>query len=396
MSNPAQPPTATRPGTRYVVIVVALFAVTATLALNVFPIVLGALLDAHRINAIQLGQVATAEYFSIGIMSAVAGRIFSVNSVRPIAATAAVVNLAANLLTTRISGDLLIAIRVVAGASAGILLWIQYEYVARATNAARLNSMFTAAFVLGSIVVSAIGSAYILPRYGVNGMFVCLAVVAAATAISSWAGPQAFAPLPKPAAGAPGVRLSLAALCALFSVFLMNAFQALTWVYWEPITAMAHLGTHTSELAAVLSLACQLLGALLGAALAGRLPFALVLAVGSIAFILQVLYLLTGASAVGFVTFAMLFGTFMYFLWPFQIELLIAVDESRRALALFAVPMILGAGCGPLLASFLVSGGNIHRGLLLALGFVVLSPLAVCAALLFKRSNVLSSDAALT
>ncbi|REE07520.1 cyanate permease [Paraburkholderia sp. BL27I4N3] len=367
-------------------LIMALLMVVAYMALGVAPILYGDLLIAGRVNAVQLSHVAAADYLSVGLASLFAPRFFSLSNVRRTAIIGVLLNTFGNFWSTQLSSEWLIAGRLVAGAGGGILIWLQYEFVARNARAERLSGLYLAAYVGSAVVVSTLASDVLVPRYGVNAVFASMGVAALVTGFAVLYGPKRMAPI-EHSTETPGdhierLTMPFAAILALLSVFFINAFTATLWIYFEPITAAANIPKSTSDLAAILSLVLQGGGAILAAMIAHRVRFLPVLIVCSVIYILQAMYILWGHLTIpGFLMFSLVFGGLGYFMVPFQIALSAHCDPRRRAVSIFAVPVVLGAGFGPLISSLTISDSDVSAGVTIALICSVLSFMAlICAA----------------
>lgn len=358
--------------------IVSLFMVTAYLVLGLYPLIFADMLAAGRATIPQLSRIATTDFLTVGLVSLAAPRFLSLERVRLKAFCAAMFTIAGNLWSTQLNGDAMILSRLVAGIGSGVLIWLQYAYVARTAKAGALSGIYLAVYVVGAVGVSYFTSSLIVPRFGVNGTFVAMAGIAAVTGVVALFGPKRFESMPVEdrvsGAAASGRALPVPALLVLASAFFMNASSATVWIYFEPITAAANISRSVSDTAAELSLILQAVGALLGASLCGKLHYKRVLIAVGLAAAFQCAYLMFGhITALTFTLVVDSMGLIGYAMIPFEIAMLIDSDPSRRSVDYFSAPVVLGSGIGPLLASIVVSDHDVRGGVALSLLWAILS-----------------------
>ncbi|HWW27806.1 MAG TPA: MFS transporter, partial [Caulobacter sp.] len=110
------------------------------------------------------------------------------------------------------------------------------------------------------------------------------------------------------------------------------------------------------------------------------LAVAVVLAIGAL-FVMASL-----PSSAVFLVAAGVFGFVWLFASPYLTPMAIEADPSRRAALLGPGASLLGCGAGPLLASFVVSGGDVRPAVWLGVGLALIT-LMIAAFLHLTRSR---------
>jgi hypothetical protein len=194
---------------------------------GVGPLLLGGLEGAGRLTANQLGLAGMGELVAMGIGAAALGPLFGERRLRLAALTGALALAALDLATTRVSGDLLILVRAVAGLPAGVMIWLITGMIVRAPRPERWAGLYlTIQTLLQLGVVSAIG-AFVVGPFGPDGGFAVLAAqvarCGAATALAgrlSWFWSLAVA-----------VALAIGALFVMASLPSAAVFQGAAGVF---------------------------------------------------------------------------------------------------------------------------------------------------------------------
>ena len=356
--------------------------INSLLVLGVMPVLLGALVDEHRMTAAGLGQAAMLELLTMGLATAAAGAVLKPKHLRMIGLAASVGLALTDLATTQCSGGAVFAIRAAAGALEGILLWITVGMIARTLTPERWAGVFFTAQTLAQLILAILLAVSVMPRYGANGGFIALAVASGLGMIPALFSPNRYPPLPLAPGegGAPPLRGWL----ALGATVIFVAAGGAVGVYLEPLAHQAGLTAGVARTALWTSLAAQVVGGALATAMAGRVRYFTVFIVASASY-LAVWYILSlrapGWLFVGANAFAGLTGLFLApFLVPFTIE----ADPSRRAALQSGAAQLLGGALGPLLASFVVDDRNVHGALWLG-GAMLIVGLAGVAGLRFSR-----------
>jgi hypothetical protein len=356
--------------------------INSLLVLGVMPVLLGALVDEHRLSAAGLGQAAMLELLTMGLATAAAGAALKPRRLRLIGLGVSLALALVDVATTKCSGGSVFAARAAAGALEGVLLWITVGMIARTITPERWAGVFFTAQTLAQLILAIILAVWVMPRFGANGGFVALAFASVLGLIPALFTPGQYAPLPLAPGegGAPPTRGWL----ALAATVIFVAAGGAVGVYLEPLAHQAGLNAGVARTALWTSLAAQVVGGALATAMAGRVRYFTVFIFSSASY-LVVWYVLSlkspGWIFVGANAFAGLTGLFLApFLVPFTIE----ADPSRRAALQSGAAQLLGGALGPLLASFVVDDRNVHGALWLG-GVMLIVGLAGVAGLRFTR-----------
>jgi predicted MFS family arabinose efflux permease len=358
--------------------------VNSLLVLGVLPVLLGALVDEHRLTDPDIGLVATVEVLTMGVATALAGILLKPRRLRTIGLATTLVLAIVDYATASASGAGIFALRGLAGAIEGVMLWITVAMIARTATPERWAGVFFTAQTLSQLLLAIALAAWIMPRWGATGGFVAIAVCALAGAGAALVGPSRLADLdPNEAiAGAPPLRGWIALVGTLIYVSGAGAVA----VYLEPLALQAGLDAGVARTALWISLAAQVVGSATATALAGRVRWFVVFLITTTAYLAAwwamglhgPAWLFIGANAAA--------GIFGLFLSPFLVPMTIEADPSRRAAVQSGAAQLIGGAMGPLLASRVVGAGSVHGALWLGAA-LTLAGLAVVAWLHFTHGR---------
>ncbi len=350
--------------------------VNGLLVLGVVPVLLGDLAHDHRLTAAGIGQTAMIELLSMGITIALAAIVLKPVRLKTLGAVLCLILAAVDLAGVGASGGVIMALRGVAGALEGLLLWVTVGMIARTITPERWAGVFFTAQVLAQLLLAVAFALWILPRFGPNGGFISLALVSLLTVPAALFGPSRFAPLATAPGetGAPPVRGWIALLATLVYVSAGGAVS----VYLEPLADQAGLSLDVPHTAVWVSLVGQVLGGATATAVSGRVRyFAVFMVVSAVTLAGWWVFGLKSSAAV-FIGANFMLGLSSIFLAPFLVPMTIDADPSRRAAVQSAGAQLLGGALGPLLASFVVGDRDVHGVLWLGAG-LLLAGLAIVA-----------------
>lgn len=343
--------------------------VVALLIAGLQPVVLGGLAEAGRLSASGIGLAATAELLTLGLGCGVAAAVLKPTGLRAKLALACVGHALCNLASLWVADGALIGLRGVTGLFAGVMLWSTVGMIARSARPERQAGIFVTVQTLAQLLLAALLPRTVMPSWGVDGALAALAAISLTAAAAAFAGPRAFAPLPKAEQG--GGRLSGLAWAGLAAVFLYLAFIVAIWVYLEPLAATVGLSPGQAHDAVAAALAMQVVGGL-AATLAGeRLKASHVLIGAGLLNLGLVAALSAHPGGALFFGLVAAFGFLWLFVLPFHTVLLIAIDPSRRAAMQLGAAQLLGSSAGPLAASLLVGDTDVGGAMKLAAACLV-------------------------
>ncbi|HEY2179062.1 MAG TPA: MFS transporter [Caulobacteraceae bacterium] len=356
--------------------------VNSLLVLGVVPVLLGALVDEHRLSNAGIGHIAMLELLGMGLATAAAGAFVKPARLRAIGAACSLILTVINVVSAQSSGLALYPLRVAAGGVEGILLWITVSMISRTLTPERWAGVFFAAQTFGQLVLAIALAVWILPLFGATGGFIALAAASLMGVVPAFFTPDRFAPLPVAPgeSGAPPLRGWL----ALGATVIFVASSGAVSVYLQPLAHQAGLGAGVARSANWISLVAQVCGGALAVASAGRVKyFTVFVAVSAIT--LAVWYVF-GHTAPGwlFIAANAVAGLTGVYLAPFLVPFTIEADPSRRAALQSGAAQLLGGALGPWLASWVVSDRDVRGVLWLGAG-LMLAGLASMAALRFTR-----------
>lgn len=343
--------------------------VVSLLIAGLQPVVLGGLAEAGRLSAAGIGLAATAELLALGLACGVAAAVLQPTGLRTTLALACVAHALCNLASLWATDGALIGLRGLTGLFAGVMLWSTVGMIARSARPERQAGIFVTGQTLAQLLLAALLPRTVMAAWGVDGALAALAAISVTAAVAAFAGPRAFAPLPKAAVG--GGRLTPLAWAGLAAVFLYLAFIVAIWVYLEPLAATVGLSPGQAHDAVAAALAMQVVGGL-AATLAGeRLKASHVLIGAGVINLGLVTALSAHPTGPLFIGLVAAFGFLWLFVLPFHTVLLIAIDPSRRAAMQLGAAQLLGSSAGPLAASLLVGDADVGGAMKLAAACLV-------------------------
>lgn len=363
------------------------------LMLGLQPLLLGALLDEHRISVAQLSLAATMEQLMIGVVSGTLGGLAPRRRLRLIAGIACVVMAAANVACLAAHGADLVLYRAICGIGGGALLWIAGATVAFSQAPARLAGLFVGSQSISQFSLAALLPVTLMPLFGSNGGFAAMAALAVA-------GIGLCAYLPN---SIPNIahhersqlrQVNLGAIAGLAASFCFMAAIVGFWVFVEPLAAVNRVPRVVAQYAVAINLAAQILGASLCVIFAPRLASAArwLLSVSAAAFLLAMALVWTQTGSGPF-----LLAIFMHgFIWNVGLTLftplLIQVDPTRRGALLLSGAFLLGGSAGPLITGWYATATHLAPvlGTAAALGIGWLLALQLAAA--FHRRGYMSDE----
>lgn len=348
----------------------------AILMVGIQPILLGELVEAKQVSLEGVGIVAMAEIVTLGLGVVLGDALLPGARLRLITIVAALLAAGLDLLTMSLGGDgALTGVRAAAGLAEGVVVWGTTGVVVRSANPARVGGIF---FVVQTIAQAALGAVLanaVIPRWGWQGGFATLALLALLPCVLAFVQPARLAPLA--AAAVSGFRWSVATWLPLVVAFLQLATLGSFWAYLEPLGKAAGFDARAAQTLIAGVLAMQVVGGSLASLVVARLAVVptLVGCSAVLAAVTATLHALPPGSTLNFALGCALFGFVWMFMLPFHIGLAFKADASGRVAGLVPAAQLLGSAFGPLTASFIVEGENAGAVPLLSAGFAVAAAL---------------------
>jgi predicted MFS family arabinose efflux permease len=360
---------------------VMLVGIVGVLIAGLQPQLLGALATEGRLTTNQLGVTATIELLAMGLAAGGTGLLIKPVRLRAIAVAATIIIASTDLLTPSLTGSGIMAARTIAGLASGVLIWITIGLIARTAVPERWAGIYLMTQTLAQLAVATV-LAGAIPAVGARGGFGALGTISLIALLCVPFLPSAYPPLERD-----GDTTSLpprAGLAALAGVLIYLAFVVALWVYLEPLATENGIDAATVARAVPIGLAAQVAGALLATLLVGRIrALWVVLAVAAANIALLALFG-SGPAAVVFLAATGAFGLLWMFVMPFQLELVINADPSRRAATLIGGAQLIGSSLGPLLASLVVDDRHVGAILWLGAACILVSTATMLAALRYR------------
>jgi len=340
-------------------VIAALFlGVVAIMMTGLQPVLLGGLVEENRLTEATLGRLAWVEAAALAVAAAIGPRLLRLVPARRTVASACFVLALANAevyLTHEPS--LLFASRTVAGLIEGLLLATVNIATTRARHPERLNAAFLMLAAIPQTIAAYALPAVVIPRFGADSGFAILCALAvAAIFVSFRLGPE----IQDPPRRASGTRVwTPAVFLGVCGVVLQTAANGAAWEYQARIGQNLHFSGDVVGAAIAADLVFQILGTFAVAWVAWRMPFKTMLLASAVlqACIMLAMPLVHAPSA--YIALCALFGMFWMGANPYQMSLLIELDQTRQVALLLASLQLLGFSVGPLICSFFVSPGNV-------------------------------------
>lgn len=308
----------------------------------------------------------------MALSTAFAGMALPPERLKTIGASACVVLAVLDFATMAAKGAAVLALRGGAGAAEGLLLWITVGMIARTVTPERWAGVFFTAVTAAQLILALAFAVFVIPRFGAAGGFAVLAFCSLIGVLPALATPSRYASLVigHKGAGPPSLR----GWIALSATLIFAGSGVAVGVYLEPLALEAGLSPDVARTAVWISLAAQVAGGAAATALAGRVGYVNVFAVGAALLLAAWGCIAFHIPAAAFVAAIALGGLVFLFMGPFFVPMMIEADPSRRAAVQSGGAQLLGGALGPLAASQLVSGRDAH-------GVLVLGATLVCAGL---------------
>jgi MFS family permease len=337
----------------------------ALMAPALAPFLLGKMVEQATLTEAQLGLIATLESLALALACGLAPKLLRRGSFRAQTAAASLLLATANLATLATHSVPIIAcLRSLAGMAEGLMLGVTIVVIVHHAAAERLNALFQAAATVPQAVAAYALPALVLPRWGLTGGY---ALLAAVTLLNIPMSARLRNPAPSVRAPA-GTRRAVppAVLAALMAICLQNAAIGAAWNYIDSLARDHGISATTVGVAASGCMALQVIGALFVAWVGWRLPNRPVLIVAAL---LQaaIIHLIGSSSSVTvYVAGLLLFGLFWLATSPFQLRLLLQLDDTRAAASLLGGVTVLGLSLGPLIGAAATQANDVSGAYTLA------------------------------
>jgi predicted MFS family arabinose efflux permease len=347
------------------------------LALAMMPVLMIGLTERFHWSEAKSGLLATIELGALAIAST-SGLYWQARwNWRWLAIAATLVIVVANLAATRVSGFAgLSCARLVAGAGSGILVALYFAFLPGTRSPDRIGSIATFAQVVTQ-VGGYYAASWLLPQWGLNGLYVFIAIIATlllpfVTWIPIGSGPSKDSPVDRRKDSKRTIGNRLPGIAGL----LANAFffAALTGIY----TFFGEFGQNVARLSDVqtihaiaLAAALASLGPVASYLISRRFGFLWPI-LGSAVGLMLVLVLLAhgGYGYFGFLALISLLLILWNFAQPYSWAIMVAVDERLTV----AVPgaQFAGIAIGPAIVGVGIQTIGVTGGVWLALGMMII------------------------
>ena len=353
----------------------------AILIVGIQPILLGELVDARQVSLEGVGLVAMAEIIMLGMGVVLGDTLLTVTRLRLVTLVATLSTAGLDYLTMQVSGDgALIGMRAATGIAEGVLIWGTTAVIVRTSSPSAVGGVFFVIQTIAQALLGVVLANAVMPRWGWQGGFATLGLLALLPCVLAFVQPARLAPLAPPSVS--GFRWSPTTLIPLATIFLQLAALVCFWAYLEPLGKDAGFDARSAQTLIAAVLAMQVVGGSVATWAVRRLPVVPTLVVCSVllAGVTTAIHELPGGHTRDFALACMLFGFLWMFMMPFHIGLTFRADHSGRLASLVPAAQLLGSAFGPLTASFIVEGENASAVPLLSSGLAIAAAVLVLTA----------------
>lgn len=332
---------------------------TSALAVTgVQPVLLGALTEAHRLTATQLGHIATLEMLLRAFASAVAVPYLQRGSM-PIKAFALSALLVCVDLAVYVdhSVTLLFVLRGAAGIIEGFLMGVVIITTISSRHPDRLNGIFWGVAAIPISIAAYVMSVWILPHFGADGGFALLAGFALVSAIAAGflvdqAPRSDHKTRVNPHWRAP-------TYLAFTAILLQFAASGGAWGYLQLLADQHRFPAGIGATAVSVGLVAQVIGALLASLVSSRIPCRAFLILQCAVGALLLIELARSGAPGMYVGLSTAWSSLLLAQIPFQVLIQIAHDETRRAALYSSAVGLFGLSLGPWIGSLGVNQSNV-------------------------------------
>lgn len=363
--------------------------VVGVLAVAIEPILLTRLYELEKIGAEAIGIAICVELIGMAFGSVIGAKLLGAgNTSRRIVLTTLLLA-TANLLTPMGSESWVIVLRLVAGVAGGVLIWVTITTIVRSSTPERWSGFYLSGHTAVQFVVAAIVAALVIPSLGAYGGYALLAAITVLLIPVALKVPDIRPYEHKGQISEAGYPIST--WPTLVSIMLLNAMLMSVMSYAE--IEFQFRGFPVEETLAIvpIMLGAQIMGGLVAALIAPRLPKILfvMLVIGILTLLLGQLAGLVGEVSTGSMYFAFAaFGFCWLFVGPFHLGFLLDVSKSLQSAELLAAAQLAGLAIGPLIGAALLTSGG-HPPLAYHLALIALSFLFLVVGYMTRsRSNL--------
>ncbi|SCW66534.1 hypothetical protein SAMN02927924_01948 [Sphingobium faniae] len=311
------------------------------------PLLLGAMAEAGRLDAGQIGIAAMVEGGAMALAVGLAAAFLPPRHLRLITAGALCVALLANIATAGATGIMIAVARFFNGMACGLTIWIFVGLLTRLSLPARLVAIYSTVQACCALLIAFVMTTFLLPHFGGGAGYVALAMTNLGLLFLVPLMPTRFVAVETDRSPGPPRGLGLV---ALIGVFIHIAAIIGLWVYALPLARSAGTSVEEAGLAISVAIGFQIAGGFTAAWLAPRLAAPLVV-LGCIAASLAGIALMTMGGFIPLIMGLVLISMSWTLAAPFHMPLLMAVDPQRRAAMQMGTGQIIGASAGPALAA---------------------------------------------
>jgi predicted MFS family arabinose efflux permease len=313
------------------------------------PLWVAATIKSGSLSTPQIGWLASGELFSTAISSLAASAWARRESPRMVAAVAASVAVAANIVAMLPAAYTLVIGRLISGLATGALLAAVTGVAARRQDAQRVLALMQAGMVLLLSLIFFV-SPGIIGRFGPAGLFAIFAgvgVIMSVAALISLPAETSSSPVATRVVGA----LKLAPILGSLALGVMALGQGTVWIYIVAIGNGLGLNAPTMGVVLAIVLPLAMLGPIAAYRLGERVGLVRPLIFGLVAMGVDAFFLVAAASPILFCITTSALDMTMLFCVPYAISLLSRLEPAGRFASAAPAFMTIGGAMAPALGS---------------------------------------------
>ncbi|WP_327751875.1 hypothetical protein VVT58_01450 [Sphingobium sp. SJ10-10] len=319
------------------------------------PMLLGALLAAHKISPEAMGHAATAEALGMVLGTALASAYIPPRRLKWLITIALAVVFTANSLTIMLGGAGIQILRGFCGLGNSVLLWLFLSMLARSDTPTRLYAAFFLTSASLIFLLSMSLSAFALDRFGPNAGYIAFLIIEIILLFVVRLAPDRYAEIQSArGAAVPPVR----GLLGLFSITLYLTGVTAFWLYSVPLGSEVGIPVRSMQMIVSAATGVQIVAGLAAMTLAAKLKASHVVVFTAIGGLAAALTTMTSGNIFIWAPAILIFAFCWMFAPPFHVAFLISVDPSRRAALFVGTAQLTGFVVGPLIASAMISSSD--------------------------------------
>ncbi len=323
----------------------------ALVPVGIAPLLLTLMVESGAISPPIIGLSMFTELMGLAFGSVIGGYILRGTRQTPRLLIAMLIVMVLNIVTPFLSGIKVPTIRLFAGCTSGIFIWVAVQAILNTKRPEFFSAILITGQTIAQFLFAMILTFFIVSSFGELGGYIALAVLVGAglCLLPIFAGVCEYM-----AADTKPYSLTLSGFAALVSIGFFMAVLSTTISYAEIVMMAQGIPKSATALVVPVILGFQILGGFAGAAMPNRINAKTIIFIALIILGITASILATPLSVNVTYGFLAILGFVWLFAAPFQVGWLLAIDSSRRLAAYNPLAQLLGLALGPFIAALLL------------------------------------------